>query len=62
MGKYPVLKPREVTAILEKLALLKLDSAARTNSIATRTGVAQRFPSTADVTSHQSCCGKSLKT
>ena len=61
MGKHPVLRPREVAAILGKLGFVKLDSAAHTNNIDTRTGGARQFLFTALATSHRSYCGKSQK-
>jgi hypothetical protein len=44
MSKLPVLKPREVVAILNNLGFTEIRQPARTNSIAIPTVEAQRFP------------------
>jgi hypothetical protein len=61
MGNIPILKPREVVALLEALGLAKFGSGARTNSFATLMGDSQPFHFMLDVMCRQFCFAKSQK-
>ena len=62
MGAIPVLKPREVAALLERLGFVGVRQRGRIDSSDMPTGAGQLSPSTLDATSHQRCCGRSRAT
>jgi hypothetical protein len=57
MGDLPVLKPREVAGILERLGSSKFDNAALTGTTVTRTAVRPQFHSIPAGTSRRHCYG-----
>lgn len=61
MAKPPVLKPREVAAILQNLGFVEARQRGSHNNTDTQTDAARRFLFTLDETFLQSFCGKSLK-
>lgn len=54
MGKYPVLKPKEVVAILEKLGFMEVRQRGSTNNFAIQMGDVQQYRFTSAGTFHQS--------
>jgi hypothetical protein len=62
MGKHPVLRPREVSAILEKLGFVEARQRGSHKQYRHRTDEARQFLFTALATSRRSYCDKSQKT
>jgi hypothetical protein len=58
MGNYPVLKAREVAALLEKFGFVEVQGEVLTSNIAIPTDAAQQFLFTRDGTSRQFSCGR----
>jgi hypothetical protein len=61
MGNIPVLKPREVSRILENLGFVEVRSAVHTNNFVMSMAVARLSPFIRE-TSPRFCCGKLQRT